>query len=124
MLLCQLFMKRSHSDWIEKIKFLNEKVLKKHKPASKNRNLVVILLDDGSKQEFNFAREIAEWMGSQDSPEELKEVNEIFAKVLTRAQVKARPDESKEAMKQEMKKFDDFDAFKVVPDEGQHAIKT
>ena len=82
------------------------------------------MLDDGSKQEFDFAKDVVEWMGSQDPPEEPEEVNEIFATVLTKSQVKARPDEAKEAMEQEMKKFEDFNAFKVVPDEGQHTIKT
>ena len=63
------------------------------------------MLDDGSKKEFDFAKDVVEWMGSHDPPEE---VNEIFATVLTKAQVKARPDEAKEAMEQEMKKFEDF----------------
>jgi hypothetical protein len=43
--------------------------------------------------------------------------------VLTKAQVAGRPD-VEEAIDQEIKKFHDFSAFKIVEDEGQSAIRT
>ena len=95
--------------------------MKKHKPNSKNRNLVIVLLDDESVQQFDFGREVTEWMDIKKSPEYL---NEVFATVLNKAQVKTRPKEAEAAMEQELKKFRDYDAFKVVEDNGQYAIKT
>ena len=38
--------------------------------------------------------------------------------------MKTRPKEAEAAMEQELKKFRDYDAFKVVEDNGQYAIKT
>ena len=49
--------------------YFRGKVLKKHKPNSKNRNLVIVLLDDESVQQFDFGREVTEWMDIKKSPE-------------------------------------------------------
>ena len=50
-------------------------------------------------------------------------MHEIFVPVLTKAQVKNRPDAPK-AMEDEIKKFESFDTFDTVNDEGQFVIKT
>ena len=50
-------------------------------------------------------------------------MTEAFATILTKTQVAGKP-ETKETIAQELKKFQDFSAFKVVEDDGQRAIKT
>ena len=103
-----------------KADFLQGKVVKKHKPNSMNRNIVVLQFDDGSVKEFDFDKNVNEWYYTQDVTEDV--LYENFPTVLTRAQVKGRP-EAEEAMKLE-KKFENFSAFDVVDDNGQYAIKT
>ena len=101
--------------------FLDGKVVHKHKPKSIHRNVVVLKLADGSLKQFDFGKEIATW--SDGLKEFESKSNETFATKLTKAQVTGRPDGAF-AIKQEIKKFQDFSAFKVVKDEGQNAIRT
>ena len=102
-------------------KLLKGKVVNRHKPTSIYKDIVVVQFDDGSTEEINFAKDVVKWSDSQDVSEEV--TNETFATVLTKAQVAGRPD-TEEAIRQELKKFEDFSAFKLVDDKGQYAIKT
>ena len=101
--------------------FLDGKVVKRHKPNSAHKNIVVVQFGDGSIEEYDFAKDIIEWDYAVEVQEEI--CHEAFPTVLTRAQVKGRP-EADEVMMQELKKFKDFSAFEVVNDDGQYAIKT
>ena len=116
--------------------FIFGKVVYKHKMASIHKNKVVIKLDDGSEQEYDFSKEIDEWEDVNAVYEDFIDPcclhsfsvdpniqHDTYATVLTRAQVNVRPDAEK-VMREEIEKFQRFDAFKTVSDEGQHAIKT
>ena len=100
---------------------LDGKVIYKHKPKSVHKNIIVIKFDDGHTKEFDFVKDVAYWNDVLEKSED--KTNETFATVLTKAQVAKRP-EAKEAIEQEIKKFQDFSAFKTVEDEGQSAIRT
>ena len=54
---------------------------------------------------------------------EEKNTHDCFATVLTKSQIKTKPGVDK-AMKDEIRKFEQFGAFKTVNDDGQYAIKT
>ena len=101
---------------------LRGKVINKHKPNSTYKDIVVVRMEDGTKQEFDFVKDVTEWSYDPDAIEEVL-INESFVTTLTRAQVAGRPDVL-DAIQQEIKKFEDFSAFKVVKDSGQYAIKT
>ena len=101
---------------------LRGKVINKHKPNSRNKGLVIIKMEDGSTQEFNFATDVTEWLDAQNDMNDVP-TSDTFATTLTKAQVANRPDAC-EAIQQEIKKFEDFSAFKTVKDVGQNAIKT
>ena len=100
--------------------FVVGKVMHKHKAISIHRNRVGIKLENGITTVFDFSTEVEEWEDINNTSEG---EHDIFATVLTRAQVKDRP-EADIAMADEVKKFERFDAFKTVLDEGQSAIKT
>ena len=116
--------------------FLEGKVVRKHKKNSINRNIIGIQFDDGSNIDVDFPKDVTAWFDAKDIIEhddhcclhsfstEKDILHDCFATILTREQVKKRPEEAEHAMKQEIKKFEDFKAFKVVKDEGQYAIKT
>ena len=97
--------------------FLEGKVVKRHKPNSTHSNVVVVQFDDGSIEEFDFEKDVVEWNYALVTEEKEEICHEAFPTVLTRAHVKGRP-EADEVMKQELKKFKDFNAFEVVNDEG------
>jgi hypothetical protein len=112
------------------------KVLRRSKPKSVNKNVVVIKLDDGSEQIVNFFKDISEWSDVNDETVKTEELcclhnfsenkdilHSNYLTILTKSQWKGRPD-IKPAMDQEIKKFEDFGAFTRVKDEGQYAIKT
>ena len=98
------------------------KVIHKHKPTSKKKTRVIVKLDDGQTKEYDFSTEIDNWTPTADDKSTNK-TDEIFATVLTKAQVKEKRG-VKEAVEQELKKFEDFSAFEMVEDRGQTAIKT
>ena len=113
------------------------KVMTKHKNSSSYRNILGIRLDDGTEKEYDFSRKDLDWQDSKASVIKEKEfcclhstkdeepiTHEIFATILNKSQVKERKVEVEEAMKAEIQKFESFSAFKVVDDQGQHAIKT
>ena len=105
---------------------------KKHQ----NAYIVSIRLEDGTEQDYYFSEEIDSWMDAQANFEDQSEVcclyslqkekdvmHETYATVLTKSQVKSRPEANK-AMEDEIKKFASFDAFESVKDDGQFSIKT
>ena len=51
--------------------FLQGKVVKKHKPNSLNRNIVVLQFDDDSIEEFYFHKDVVEWYYTQDATEDI-----------------------------------------------------
>ena len=128
----------------QKIKFkvvgnknsLQGKVVKKHKRKSTHRNIVVVKLAEGIEKEFDFSENVVEWSDDSESLDEIEEpcclhsfsenkdiFHSNYLTVLTKSQLKGRPD-VKPAIEQEIKKFEDFGAFKRVADKGQYAIKT
>ena len=119
-----------------KQKFIQGKVLKKNKPKSIHRNMIKICMEDGTEKYYDVVKDNIEWKDAHENVEDQPEVccfhslqeekdimHEIFVPVLTKAQVKNRPDAPK-AMEDEIKKFESFDAFEKVNDEGQFVIKT
>ena len=108
------------------------KVVHKHKKKSVSKNKVAILGDDGKLQDFDFTKDIVEWHDAKKVPkdvidpvvENLDILHESFhSRILTKAQVKNRPD-AKKSMDDEIRKFEQFKAFERVKDNGQLAIKT
>ena len=106
------------------------------KKTSINKNIIGIKLEDGTFKDYDFKKDIDEWMDARDSCENTQDhcclysisteetvTHDCFATVLTKAQVKTRP-EAEKAMKDEIRKFEDFGAFKTVNDNGQLAIRT
>ena len=102
---------------------LSGKVLNKHKPKSIHRDIVTVRLDDGSVNEFDF-KHVSEWKDATEvEDDEQHEYNsEIFATILTKAQATKRP-EFEESIRQEIKKFEDFSAFKIVDDVLIHLLE-
>ena len=88
-------------------------------------------------QDFDFTKDIVEWHDAKKVSkdvidpccllfvgENLDILHESFhSKILTKAQVKDRPD-AKKSMDDEIRKFEQFKAFERVKDNGQLAIKT
>ena len=102
------------------------KVLRKQKPNSIHKNIVGVQLENGQEIDFDFSNEVQNWKYIKEKPADTENeniLNENFVTVLTKAQVKGRKDVEK-AMKDEISKFESFEAFKTVKDEGQYAIKT
>ena len=112
------------------------KVLRKPQPTSIHRTILGIQLENGEKKNFDFSKEVTNWRDIKKEPvetpdpccphsfsEEKDILHENFVTILTKAQVKGRKDVEK-AMKDEISKFESFEAFKKVKDEGQYAIKT
>ena len=100
------------------------------KKASTHKHNIFIRLEDATEKSYDFSKDIVEWMDanavSEDQPdvcclhslqEEKDIMHETYATILTKSQVKGRPDASK-AMVDEIKKFESFDAFETVNDEG------
>ena len=116
-------------------KLVEGKVIKKNKPSSVRKNVVGIKLDDGLEKHYDFSIDIDNWSDINEPEaaiepcclysftEENNIQHETFATVLTKAEIKGRPDVDK-AMSDEIKKFESFDAFRRVTDDGQYAIKT
>ena len=101
------------------------KVLTKHKETSVHRSIVGIRFDDGLEKEVDFSTEVKEWIEDTGEVDEITEpcCPVLHTKVLTKLEAKSRPG-LKEAMDQEIRKFESFKAFKRVKDIGQPAIKT
>ena len=95
------------------------KVIRKPKKRSIHKNILGIILDDGFDADYDFSKEVACWKDKNEQYDE----NEVFATVLTKAKAMEHP-EAEKAMKDEIKKFADFDAFERVEDQGQYAIST
>ena len=98
--------------------------------------MIKIRLEDGTEKHYDVVKDIIEWKAAHEIVEDQPEVcclhslqegkdlmHETFATVLTKAQVKNMP-EAPKAMEDEIKKFESFDAFEKVNDEGQFVIKT
>ena len=115
---------------------LRGKVVNKQKKASINKNILGIKLEDDILKDFDFMTDIDEWMYAKDSCENTVEpcclysiaseeiiTHDCFATVLTKNQIKNRPG-AENAMKDEIRKFENFGAFKTVDDNGQYAIRT
>ena len=112
------------------------KVVKKNKPKSIHKNVIIIRMEDGTQKNYDVVKDIADWKDAQDSMDDQPEVccfhslkdngdilHDTFATVLTKAQVQNRPDAPK-VMDDEIRKFKSFDAFEEVEDTGQFVIKT
>lgn len=97
------------------------KVLRKQKPNSIHKNIIGVQLENGQEIDFDFSNEVQNWRYIKEKPSDT--VNENYVTKLTKAQVKGRKDVEK-AMQDEISKFESFQAFKTVKDEGQYAIKT
>ena len=111
------------------------KVLWKHKSSSAHKNIVCIKLDNGQETQIDFSNHVEEWKDVNQVEEEMNDPccfysfsnnkdiqHDIYATVLTKKQIKERP-EAGQAMKDEIRKFENFEAFRRVKDSGQYAIK-
>ena len=128
----------------QKIKFrvagneniLYGKVLRKSKPNSVNKNVVVIKLKEGMERAYDFSENVVDWSDENEGFDETDDpcclhsfsenkdiIHSNYLTILTKAQLNGRTD-VKPAIELEIKKFEDFGAFKRVKDEGQYAIKT
>jgi hypothetical protein len=101
------------------------KVMVKQKPTSKHRNILGIRLSDGSEKEYDFSKDVTEWVDIREQTDEIPDpcclhslsdsdgeiMHETYATVLTKAQVRQWPVEAKKAMEEEIKKFESFGAF-------------
>ena len=102
------------------------KVMARHKKKSLYKNVVGIKLEDGTDKEIDFSIDIEEWkeIDGEDGDDNYEPCCSVLhSKVITKAQASKRHD-FEAAIKQEIKKFEDFEAFKRVKDDGQFAIKT
>ena len=101
------------------------RVVNKHKNKSIYRNVLAIEHEEGLVKEYNFTRDIDQWVEEKVENSEVPEpcCPILHSKVLTKVQAKAKPG-WQNAVEQEIKKFENFGAFKRVKDEGQFAIKT
>ena len=102
------------------------KVLRKQKPNSIHKNIVGVQLENGQEIDFDFSNEVQNWRYIKEKLSDTVDediLHENFVTILTKAQVKGRKD-VENAMKDEIYKFESFEAFKTVKDEGQYAIKT
>ena len=118
--------KRIKFKLVGKDSWLYGKVLNKHKNKSLYKNIVVIQFDEGfQEEEIDFSKDVVHWTEINQDDDEISEpcCSVLHAKVLTRAQAKAKPG-LKKAIEQEIKKFENFGAFKRVRDQGQFAIRT
>lgn len=138
-LLPNLYQKITFQEVGEIEKTLKGKVIQKQKKSSKFKNTVGIKLENGKEKDFDFSKDIKEWKDEKDCEdknyyttdpcclhtflEEKDFDHEVFATVLTKAEVKGRPDLD-QAISDEISKFENFGAFRRVTDEGQYAIKT
>ena len=118
-------------------KYLFGKVVHKRKKGSASKNIVRIRMDDGSIRDIDFTKDVLEWSDAKEVPEdsqdpccllsfsENKDIlhKSFLTRVLTKAQVKDRP-EAEKAMVAEIVKFEHFGAFDRVEDIGQFSIKT
>ena len=86
--------------------------------------------------DIDFSTDVEVWNDAREASEDLVDtcclyshskekdiMHDTFATILTKAQVRGRP-EIDQVMQDEIKKFENFKAFKVVDDNGQFAIKT
>ena len=99
------------------------KVVNKHKNKSIYRNLVGIKLDGELENEYDFSKEVEEWIelnGDEDVNTLEPCCSILHTKIIPKAQARKMP-EFEEAIKQEIKKFEKFSAFKRVKDDGQFA---
>ena len=118
--------KRIKFKLVGKESWLDGKVLNKHKNKSMYKNIVVIQLEDGLKEEeLNFSKDVEQWAEINEEDDEISEpcCSVLQSKVLIKAQAKEKPG-LKKAIEREIKKFENFEAFKRIIDEGQFAIKT
>jgi transposase InsO family protein len=119
-----------------KDEILEGKVVRKHKDSSVHKNIVGIKLIDGTDMDIDFSTDVEVWNDAREASEDLVDtcclyshskekdiMHDTFATILTKAQVRGRP-EIDQVMQDEIKKFENFKAFKVVDDNGQFAIKT
>ena len=111
------------------------KLLENKKSISKN--IIGIELENGVSKDFDFSKDILEWSNASEMSEGLQDlccdrsvsenkdsIHETFVtRILTKAEATARPDAEK-AIGDEIKKFENFNAFERVNDVGQFAIKT
>ena len=96
-------------------KLVEGKVIKKNKPSSVRKNVVGIKLDDGLEKHYDFSIDIDNWSDINEPEaaiepcclysftEEKNIQHETFATVLTKAEIKGRPDVDK-VMNDEIKK--------------------
>ena len=138
-LLPNLYQKITFQEVGEVEKTLKGKVIQKQKKSSKFKNTIGIKLENGKEKDFDFSKDIKEWKYEKDCEdknyfttdpcclhtfmEEKDFAHEVFATVLTKVEVKGRPDLD-QAICDEISKFENFGAFRRVTDEGQYAIKT
>ena len=102
------------------------KVVNKHKNKSIYKNLIGVRLDGGFDKEYDFSKEVEEWMelyGEEDTDALEPCCSILHTKIIPKAQARKRP-EFEDAIQQEIKKFEKFSAFSRVKDDGQYAIKT
>ena len=118
--------------------FVLGKVKNKNKKNSKFSSIVNITLEDGTIKAYDFKKDVVDWKDASTDdnvqenvdiccPKAITEENDIvhdtYATILTKAQVKDRP-EAQKAIEDEIKKFQNFEAFEEINDEGQAVIKT
>ena len=121
----------------ENLQHLCGKVVHRQKKPSASKNIIQIQFDDGSVNDVDFSNEVHDWCDANEIPNNMDDpccllsysenidlMHENFlTRILTKAQVKGRP-EAEKAMLDEIKKFESFQAFDRVSDRGQFAIKT
>ena len=74
---------------------------------------------------MDFNTDVEQWAEIKEDIDNISEpcCSVLHSIVLTKAQAKTKPG-LKKTYDQEIKKFETFEAFKRVKDEGQYAIKT
>ena len=122
-----LFKENSHDEW------LHGKVFGVYKKNSKHKYIKQIELPDGKKIEKDFDNDIYEWRPVSDDESENEESVECVepdirndGEVLYPVEVVKRKDYSKpdvqEAMRIEIQKYKQFNAFEEVDDRGQACV--
>lgn len=111
------------------------KVMYKHKKSSIHKNILSIKFDNGTVKDYDFSKDVDEWSDSRkiESEEILvpcclysmseETSHECYLTILSKAQYQNKPGVDK-AMEDEIRKFEKFDAFQTVDDNGQYAIRT
>ena len=107
------FRMKENSTWIF------AKVIKIYKKTSVHQNCRHLQLENGDVLDKDFSKDIEEWKDA--SEDNLNDENESFpVKVLLKSEY-SRP-EIQEAMQAEIKKFQNFEAFTEIKDDGQYCI--